>query len=240
MPTCYGLQPATTGSQPGRATLTGVTADNKPAIWEMVVVHRMFRRELKLAPGLIRQVPAGDTARAGTLAAHVEEVLEGLHHHHEAEDKLLWPLLLRRVAFEAELVNTMEAQHERVAAHIETLGRLVPAWRASAVPQDGERVAATVELLHGELVVHLDQEEERILPLVSEHVTKEEWDRLAEYGRSHLSKDRLLVQLGALLEDATDWERREFLSLLPLPARVLWSLVGKRQYRKEVVRVRAA
>ncbi|MEV0378658.1 hemerythrin domain-containing protein [Nonomuraea sp. NPDC050643] len=217
-----------------------MTTDDKPAVWEMVVVHRLFRRELKLAPELIRRVTPGDTARAAVLAAHVKEILAGLHHHHEAEDKLLWPLLLERVTFETELVNTMEAQHERVADHIEALSGLIPAWERSAAAEDGERVAATIERLHDDLLVHLDQEEERILPLVSEHVTKQEWDRLGEYGRSHLSKERLLIQLGALLEDATDWERQAFLGLLPLPARVMWALVGERRYRKEIARVRVA
>ncbi|WP_433433479.1 hemerythrin domain-containing protein [Nonomuraea sp. CA-141351] len=215
-----------------------MSVNDKPAIWEMVVVHRLFRRELKLAPELIRRATPGDTDRAAILASYVTEVLDGLHHHHEGEDKLLWPLLLERVSFEAELIETMERQHESVADHIDALRELLPAWRKTA--QGGMRVAHVLERLHADLVVHLDQEEERILPLVAEHITKEEWDRLGEYGRSHLSKDRLIIQLGALLEDATDWERQAFLGLLPLPARVLWTLVGKRQYRKEVTRIRAA
>ncbi|MGW0810580.1 hemerythrin domain-containing protein [Nonomuraea sp. NPDC002799] len=217
-----------------------MTTDNEPAIWEMVVVHRLFRRELKLAPELIRQVAAGDTGRTATLAAYLTELLDGLHHHHEAEDKLLWPLLLERVSLEAELIAAMERQHESVAARIEELRPLLPVWRAGAGADVRDRVADTIRRLHDDLVVHLDQEEERILPLVREHITKPEWDALSEYGRSHLAKDRMLIQLGALLEDATPWERQAFLGLLPFPARVLWSLVGKRQYRREVTRIRAA
>ncbi|WP_176993439.1 hemerythrin domain-containing protein [Nonomuraea jiangxiensis] len=214
-----------------------MTNDNKPAVWEMVVVHRVFRRELKLMPELIRRATPGDTERAARLASFVNEILDGLHHHHEAEDKLLWPLLLDRVVFEVDLVNAMERQHERVASHIEALRGPLGAWGRSG--EGGGRVAGVLDRLHDDLVVHLDQEEERILPLVAEHITKEEWDRLSEYGRSHLSKDRLLFQLGALLEDASHWERQAFLDLLPLPARVLWAVVGKRQYRKEIARIRA-
>ncbi|MEO3870620.1 hemerythrin domain-containing protein [Nonomuraea sp. B12E4] len=210
--------------------------DNRPSVWEMVVVHRVFRREFKLAPELIRRVRPGDTERAATLAAFVNEILDGLHLHHEAEDKLLWPPLLDRVVFEVDLVNAMERQHERVAAYIEELRGLLPVWERSA--EGGERVADVLDRLHDDLVLHLDQEEERILPLVAEHITKEEWDRLGEYGRAHLSKERLLIQLGALLEDATHWERQAFLDLLPLRARVLWALVGKRHYRKEMGKVR--
>ncbi|MFI6599879.1 hemerythrin domain-containing protein [Nonomuraea sp. NPDC050536] len=215
-----------------------MSTDNKPAIWEMVVVHRAFRREFKLAPRLISQVAPGDRARAEVLADYLTELLTGLHHHHSGEDKLLWPLLLERVSLEADLVHTMEAQHEKVGACIADLEELLPAWRAEADAGRRDRVVNTLTLLNDELVAHLDQEEERILPLVAQHLTVAEWDALSEYGRSQLSKDRLLIQLGFLLEDATPAERDAFLALLPPAARVLWRLVGLRQYRKECARVR--
>ncbi|WP_433516229.1 hemerythrin domain-containing protein [Nonomuraea sp. CA-143628] len=215
-----------------------MTTDNAPAIWEMVVVHRVFRREFRLAPELIRQVAPGDTERAATLAAYLGEILAGLHHHHEAEDKLLWPVLLRRVRLEGALIRTMEEQHERVAGHISVLEELLPAWRAEADADRRDRLADTLTLLHDELLVHLDQEEERILPLVAAHLTKAEWDTLSEYARAQLPKDRLLVNLGALLEDATPWEREAFLRLMPMAARVLWRLIGQRQYRRECQKVR--
>lgn len=215
-----------------------VTTDNAPAIWEMVVVHRVFRREFRLAPELIRQVAPGDTERAATLAAYLSEILAGLHHHHEAEDKLLWPVLLRRVRLEGVLIRTMEEQHERVAGHISVLEELLPAWRAEADADRRDRLADTLTLLHDELLVHLDQEEERILPLVAAHLTKAEWDTLSEYARAQLPKDRLLINLGALLEDATAWEREAFLRLMPMAARFLWRLVGQRQYRRECQKIR--
>jgi hypothetical protein len=42
----------------------------RPYTHEMVLVHRVFRRESSLLPRLVRTVRAGDTARAaGTVAA---------------------------------------------------------------------------------------------------------------------------------------------------------------------------
>ena len=38
-------------------------------VHDMVVVHRVFRRELRLIPQLVREVAPGDTARAPVLAA---------------------------------------------------------------------------------------------------------------------------------------------------------------------------
>src|ERR1700712_2692373 len=96
---------------------------------EMLVVHSLFRRELRLAGGLVRRVPAGDVRRAGVVAAHLELVEQVLHHHHGSEDELLWPLLVERVADElAPVVRLMETQHERVDALLGRIAEARPAW----------------------------------------------------------------------------------------------------------------
>ena len=91
-------------------------------VHDMVVVHRVFRRELRLIPQLVRAVAPGDTARAAVLAGWSRMVLTGLHGHHTSEDLLLWPKLLERCEPDAELVHRMEEQHSRVHAALEDLG----------------------------------------------------------------------------------------------------------------------
>ena len=44
--------------------------------------------------------------------------------------------------------------------------------------------------------------------------------------------------LGHILEDATEQERRMFLSLAPAPARLLHRLVGRRRFEREVALLR--
>ncbi len=80
----------------------------------MAVVHRLFRRELRLLPELIRATPRGDLGRARDLAAHAAFVFGVLHTHHTGEDELLWPKRAERAAPSAELVHTVAAQHEVV------------------------------------------------------------------------------------------------------------------------------
>ena len=80
----------------------------------MVVVHKVFRRELALIPRLVRAVAPGDTRRAAVVAGHARLVLGGLDMHHTGEDALLWPKLLERDAPDSELIHRMEAQHHRV------------------------------------------------------------------------------------------------------------------------------
>jgi hemerythrin-like domain-containing protein len=207
--------------------------------WEMVVVHRLFRREFGLAPGLIRRVADGDRQRSAVVADHLTFLTDGLHDHHTTEDELLWPLLLERVGeLDGELVRRMETQHETVGTLIARAGELLPSWRAEAQASTGEELANVFEKMSGALNEHLSDEENDILPLCSTHLTQAEWDALGERGSKGMRKGgRAFVALGGILADATPAERARFLTRLPVPVRVLWRVVGKGIYRREVARI---
>ena len=215
------------------------TTVERPWVQEMVVVHRVFRRESRLLPDLVRGVRPGDVERARFLAGMFREYDHGLHSHHTSEDALLWPKLLARVDLDAELVLRMEQQHEVVAAGLKEAMTLLAAWEADASAPARDAFADAVDRHRRDLLVHLDEEERSVLPLVSEHITVAEWAELGEEARSHTPKDKLLFMLGALLEEATPEETSRFLSHLPMPARVLWRTVGRRQYEKQMRKVRA-
>ena len=82
-------------------------------VHDMVVVHRLFRRELIDLSRLIRAVAPGDVERAAVVAGHARLVLAGLHLHHTGEDDLLWPKLLERAAPSADLVAHMQSPARR-------------------------------------------------------------------------------------------------------------------------------
>ena len=206
---------------------------------DMYVVHRTFRREFGLLPGLVRHVAQGDTARAGTVADHLDLILAGLHMHHTGEDEVLWPLLLERAAPATDLVHTMQEQHEAVDDHADRIGPLLAEWRTGASAVRGEQLARLVEAFREALFEHLDLEEREILPLASRHVSAEEWDSLGDHGVDAMSRSQLPLMFGAVLEDATDEERAMMLGKLPLPVRLLLGTLGKWQYRRYVSRVRA-
>lgn len=52
---------------------------------DMIVVHTALRREFRLVPGLVRDTPVGDVARASSVAAHLELMTSFLHLHHTGE-----------------------------------------------------------------------------------------------------------------------------------------------------------
>jgi Hemerythrin HHE cation binding domain len=206
---------------------------------DMIVVHRVFRREFRLAPRLIRAVRAGDVARAQVVGRHLTELYHGLHHHHTNEDEVLWPLLLARVDLEADRVLLMQAQHQEIDALFGTASDLLPAWMSTAAADVRDELATVYDLLLPVLLTHLSAEEDEILPLAAEHISQEEWDRMGARFTADTPKDKLMLFLGALLEEATPDERAHMLAKLPGVARLAWRLVGERSYGKRTRTLRA-
>lgn len=202
--------------------------------WEMVVVHRAFRREFRLMPGLLRGVPASDTARSELVGDHIAMWSDALHHHHESEDDFLWPKLLDRVgSLNTELVRRMEAQHKVVADGLSTVDALLPRWRSAADKATGEELAKTLADVSAAVDEHLGEEEKEVLPLVSIYITQAEWAELGKRGAGSMPKGpKGFVMLGSILEEASPSERTRFLGLIPPPVRVIYKLLGAGMYRR--------
>ena len=133
---------------------------------EMPAVHSFFRRETRLAGGLVRGVREGDTARAAVVDDHLDLLGRALHAHHTGEDELLWPLLLQRVPDElAPVVHLMESQHHGIEEALRQVDALRPRWRACrGGRRRGTRSPRRSTGLSHHLVEHMDAEEERLLP----------------------------------------------------------------------------
>ncbi|WP_063752884.1 hemerythrin domain-containing protein [Streptomyces sp. NRRL S-350] len=214
------------------------TADKRLDPQEMVVLHRVFRREIPLLADLVETAVPGDRRRTAVLADHLDLVLGALGEHHEGEDDLLWPKLRERAAPGDSVVARMADQHEAIAAALAAATDLSHRWRGRADRDTALRLAEALRALDRHAVAHMDDEEAHLLPLMADHITAREWSEVGERGRRSVPKSKLLVFLGAILEDATAQERQLFLSHMPAPARLLWRTLGIRLYRRTTTRVR--
>ncbi|MFJ7586794.1 hemerythrin domain-containing protein [Streptomyces sp. NPDC097617] len=214
------------------------TTPERPHTHEMVVVHRVFRRESALLPRLVRAVPDGGTARAAEVGTHLAEYMAGLHHHHIVEDETIWPLLRERAA-DQELVARMEEQHAGIDTCTATVTDRAFQWRRTADRGAGERLALALEEHRAALLEHLDDEEGLVLPLVADHLTVAEWDAVGRRGLESVPRNKLMLALGALLEDATPQEQAYFLGRAPFIGRLLWKAIGRRQYTASCRALRA-
>jgi hemerythrin-like domain-containing protein len=218
--------------------MTSTTTTSLTDVHDMIVVHRAFRRELRLLPELVRGVRPGDTARARQVADATRLILKGLHLHHTGEDELLWPKLLERAAPDAATIARMEAQHVQVDHHLARLGPALSRWEVEARPAVGEEVASVLDAARTVLLEHLDEEEREVLPLAARHLTQAEWSQLGEHGMAAIRLRELPLLFGAVLEDATPQERAAMVRVLPLPVRLLLRPVLLPHYRRYVRRLR--
>ena len=113
--------------------------------FEMALIHRVFRRELAHAPDLIRSVVAGDTKRSKVVSAHLCNVFSVLHHHHAAEDDLLWPMLRARLPLRVQDVARMQEEHTAIAESIEKVAAITTRWAATADPELAENLIGVRE-----------------------------------------------------------------------------------------------
>jgi hemerythrin-like domain-containing protein len=207
---------------------------------DMVIVHRMFRRECALLPQLVAAVAGGDLARARTVAGHAREVLDMLHHHHVGEDELLWPRLSARTRFHADLLARMDSQHQGLAVLLEHAATAFTAWQHAPTAPTSTALTTLLEQLSAGLNEHFDEEEAAVLPIVERVITAAEYQEVGQRGLVSIPLTRRLVVLGYLLEGATPQERRDFLAAIPAPARLAYRLIGARQHRHETTRLRSA
>ncbi|MEW2428739.1 hemerythrin domain-containing protein [Micromonospora sp. NPDC047644] len=211
---------------------------DRPYTHEMVIIHRVFRREATVLQKLVASAGAGDIARATQVTAAIREYVGGLHHHHHLEDELIWPLLHERASLHSELVTRMEKQHGQLDTTLQALDALLPRWEGHATAEVRDELAASLADHRAVLVEHLDEEERQVLPLIAEHLSVDEWNLVGRRGLEAVPRNKVMHALGAILEDATPDEQRYFLAKVPAVGRVMWRLVGQRQYRQQVARLR--
>ena len=174
------------------------TSTTSTDTWDMVLVHKSFRRDFRMLPTLVRAVAPGDTKRAEIVGFHLNAAAGALHHHHAAEDDLIWPLLLERAAPEADLVHRMEHQHEGIERGLAGVEILLPQWRRSAAASVAGELSSALRSLSRALIEHMDEEEQQILPLVTETLTVAEWERLGEIAYEKGQPSQRFTVLGLL------------------------------------------
>jgi hemerythrin-like domain-containing protein len=205
---------------------------------EMATIHTFFRREFRLAGGVVRAVRVGDVARAGEVADHLEYIGRCLHHHHTAEDELAWPILLERVPDElAPIVLLMESQHARADTLLQEIGEVRTTWAESATAADRDRLGDLLDTLYANLAEHLDAEEERMLPIAARALTHKEWRAIGEHARRQTRRSETFLTFGMFQHDGDPEVLARMLSTAPPPARWLVPRLARRAFRRHALRI---
>jgi hypothetical protein len=199
--------------------------------FEMTMVHRVFRNELASAPRLIRDCQTGPTDRPRRVAEHIANILSALHHHHLAEDELLWPKLHDRIPSQAEGVRRMAMEHEHISHLSHGVEVALNGWATAVNPDTAEALIDVVTQLAHAVDEHLNDEEEHVVPLINAHISAAEWRAATDRGAAFIGWSNIrfgLAFVGLALAAGSPPECRRFLSGMPFPQRVIVKLVGKR------------
>lgn len=156
-----------------------MTTRTHPADTRMMgIVHAALRRDLQRVRDAVVAQPHPEGAQRRALGDHAVWLMEFLHAHHVSEDLGLWPLVRERNGDAGSLLDSLEADHERIdplAAALKAAGR-----RYAATTSDVTRVALAeaIDSLNAVLLPHLDREVAEAMPLVSQAITRAEWHEL--------------------------------------------------------------
>ena len=200
---------------------------------DMRILHNAVLWGYEVAPGLVRGVAPGDMARSEFVGQWLADLDATLHTHHESEDEFLWGKLEQRAPACALHVGQMRAHHAQVAELLGEAAPLLTRWRATAEPALGEQLADAYERMLAVLKVHLRREVVEVIPVAERVVTADEWKAMGDHSAGAIPTSRLLPQLGMLLANSTPEDRKSFYAEMPLFIKVLWRVVGKRQYAKQ-------
>jgi hemerythrin-like domain-containing protein len=149
---------------------------------DMAIVHRTFRNVYEESARLVRAAPTPSPARVTFLADHIDFALAALHHHHEDEDELLYPRLIERVPEQAPMTEHVEHEHLLIKTALDAASAACAAWRERPSAETGEALAAALDHLNTAVQPHLDDEEQKVVPLAAVTFTQQEWDEMGERG----------------------------------------------------------
>src|SRR5215475_9939662 len=205
---------------------------------DMAIVHRMFSNVYSEAARLVRTEPAPSPGRVAFLADHVDFGVAALHHHHEGEDELLYPKLIERVPEQAVMTEQVEKEHLLIKAALEDASAACAAWRQPPSPETGESLAAALEHLNAVAKPHLDDEEEKVVPLASAPRPQREWDARGKYAVARIPRNKRGVAFGMILEPLGQDDRAFMMRTLPAPVRMLYPLLIERPWKKYAATLR--
>ncbi|HET7901109.1 MAG TPA: hemerythrin domain-containing protein [Candidatus Nanopelagicales bacterium] len=189
---------------------------------DMHIVHATFRTAYTQSAQLVRANTTPSPQRVAFLADHVEFGLSMLHHHHESEDELLYPVLEARAPEQAARTEQIDEEHKAIATAIdESLARCAT-WRATPTAETGEALAASLDDLLAVLEPHLVDEEAEVVPLAARVLTKEEWEAIGAHSRASIPREKMSIAFGMLLEPLDEADRAHMRAQLPLPVRTLF------------------
>ena len=156
-----------------------------------------------------------------------------LQHHHQSEDRLIYPFVAK-VAPAPELLRAMDDEHHNMADALAETRASMTVYASTASSDDAQSARDSVARTRSIVDQHLSHEENDFEPLVWPYLETSEWKAVEKQTRQ-----TSLTASGsffAWLQDGISDEHRTYLrSAIPRPVTFLLSRLGGRTYYRDVV-----
>ena len=205
---------------------------------DMAIIHRTFRKAYDESARLVRAAPAPSPGRVTFLADHIDFAIAMLHNHHEGEDELLYPKLIERVPEQAAMTEQVDHEHQLIKTALDQASAACAAWRGRPSAETGEALAAALGHLNEVVQPHLDDEEQKVVPLAAVTLTQQEWDAMGKHAVASIPRNKRGIAFGMLLDPLNQADRAYMMRVLPVPVRVLYPVLIGRPYKKYAATLR--
>jgi hypothetical protein len=218
---------------------------HSPAVAYQRVLHQAVRREFRMLAELASWAPAEDATRAAELTGHADLLARVLLQHHATERELLWPALFRSLpAREEDAARDAVAYWTSRAALLDhmlrDLSTVARQWAVAGTLPARTAFTRACSRLADNVDAHLAAEERDLHPLLARFLTGAEWTAVSRAATTNLTGREQLLLVGLALEDASAIDRARLMAGLAPATRTAWRVVGRRNYRATVVRLRGA
>lgn len=155
-----------------------------PDVTGYLAIHRAMRTaNAQLVNGLVQSLHY-DPRRVAALRRWFAGYAAELRTHHRIEDEIIFPALAERSPLFTMISASLDGDHHRLDELIDALADILSRWAAitdmratGTLREDAIFYAVQLRDL---LAVHLDIEDTRVIPLIEQHFTAEEY---AEFDR---------------------------------------------------------
>lgn len=150
--------------------------------------HECFRRDFARLRDLLASTRLLGEADRIALAEYWQSLSAVLEHHHENEDRVLFPRLVAAYPAAAAVVHELEEEHAHLGGLIAGINSAVD---GVADPAQRRAAAGAARDLEAVVAAHLDAEERRLVPLFPRCFRRAEWAEMEGENTGELAKNGL-------------------------------------------------
>ena len=139
---------------------------------------------------------------------------------------------------QAPMTEQIDHEHQAIKTALDAASTACATWRQRPSAETGEALAAALDQLNTVAQRHLDDEEQKIVPLAAVTLTQQEWDALGKHAVAQMPRNKRPIAFGMILEPLNEADRAFMKDILPGPVRLLYPLLIARPWKKYAATLR--